>query len=298
MNNTIKTVSIVAALAVSSLLSAGCDSAGDQAASVSSTQKAAADAPSADGKGFYANVNNVRLFYTVQGTGDPIILLHGGLVAADSTFAAYVPELAKTRKVITVDLQAHGHTPDADRPMRFESMADDIAGLITHLNLGKADVFGYSLGGGVALQLSARHPDAVNRLIVTSATFRSDGWSAESRAGMAAMDPVAMQATPLHEMYVQAAPDPAGWTALVTKTRQLLGENYDWTTDLAAVKARALVINAENDAVLRPHSEDLAARISKTALQIVPGTTHYDLMYRPDLLLPLINGFLDTPSPR
>lgn len=298
MNNTIKTVSIVAALSISTLLGAGCTSTGEQATNVSSTRSAAADAPSADGKGFYADVNNVRLFYTVQGTGDPIILLHGGLVAAESTFAAYVPELAKTRKVVTVDLQAHGHTPDADRPMKFESMADDIAALISHLNLGKADVLGYSLGGGVALQLSVRHPDSVNRLLLASTTFRSDGWSAEARAGMAAIDPVAMRATPLHDMYVQAAPDPAGWTALATKTRQLLAENYDWTKDLAAVKARALVINAENDAVLRPHSEDLAARISKTALQIVPGTTHYDLMYRPDLLLPLINGFLAAPSPR
>lgn len=302
MKNITKPIYALAALALSAVLAAGCSTeTATSNDSATTTAVAVADKPSADGKGFYAPVNGLQLYYEKHGTGRPIVLIHGGLSTADSTFAALLPELAKTRQVIAVELQAHGHTGDIDRPLRYETMADDIAALITHLGLGKADVLGYSLGGGVALQLGSRTPDLVNKLAIVSSTYRSDGWLPDTRAGMAAMDPNAMLNTPIHDVYTRTAPNPANFSTLVTKTRQLLTENYDWTTQVAAIKAPTLLMTAENDALSRDHAQDLARLLGSKAndgaatarLEIVPGTTHYDIMYRADLLLPLITPFLD-----
>ncbi|WP_200881400.1 alpha/beta fold hydrolase [Nocardia otitidiscaviarum] len=257
------------------------------------------DRASTDGNGRYAEIGTGRMYYEVHGAGQPLILLHGGLSTAESTFGALIPELSRTRQVIAVELQAHGHTPDQDRPMTYEALADDVAALITHLDLGKADLLGYSLGGGVALQVAARTPDLVDRLVITSAPFRFDGWLPETRAGMAAMDPDAMRDTPMYQLYTGVAPDPAGWTALVTKTRQLLTQDFDWTEQLAKIQAPTLVLTAEADALHRDHATEMTARLDsatsdRARLDIVPGTTHYDIMYRSDLLLPLITPFLDN----
>ncbi|MBL1074009.1 alpha/beta hydrolase [Nocardia sp. 2] len=281
-----------AAALLTALLVSGCGTDTENSAGPSTTQSRTADAPSADGTGFYAEIGGNRIYYASQGTGRPLILLHGGLISSEPTFGALVPELAKSRRVITVDLQAHGRTPDFDRPMGFESMADDIAGLIGHLGLGQADVLGYSLGGGVALQIATRHPDQVSALGVVSAPYRSDGWLPEMRAGMAAMDAEAMRSTPMYQIYTGVAPDPNGWTALVTKTRQLLVTDYDWTAQLPAVKAPTLVLTAESDALRREHAVDMVARLGKTArLEVIPATTHYDIMSRTDLLTPVLTGF-------
>ncbi|WP_194815025.1 alpha/beta fold hydrolase [Nocardia sp. XZ_19_385] len=300
MNIRTKALASIAALALSTLLVTACESSNETAGNTPSSETRKADTPSADGKGFYAEIGGARQYYEIHGTGQPLILLHGGLTDGSSTFGALIPELAKSRKVIAVDLQAHGHTPDRDRPLSYAGLADDISALITHLNLGKADLLGYSLGGGVALQVAARTPDLVNRLGIVSAPYRSDGWLPETRAGMAAMDPEAMRQTPIFQLYSSVAPDPAGWTALVTKTRQLLTENYDWTPQLAQVQAPALLLTAESDALSREHATDLVARLSKSGaqLEIVPGTTHYDIMYRADLLFPLLTRFLETPANR
>src|SRR3981081_3224889 len=121
----------------------------------------------------YAPVNGINLYYEIHGSGEPLILLHGGLGATEM-FGEAVPLLAKSRRVIAVDLQAHGRTADIDRPMSFEAMADDIAALIKHLGIEKADVMGYSLGGGVALRVAVQHPDAVKKLMLVSTAFRRD----------------------------------------------------------------------------------------------------------------------------
>ncbi|WP_328410317.1 alpha/beta fold hydrolase [Nocardia sp. NBC_00403] len=279
--------------AVAALLITGCGTEESQTASSPTTSAAAPDRASADGKGFYAPINGLQLYYEVHGAGRPLVLLHGGLGTADTTFVALLPELAKTRKVITVDLQAHGHTGDIDRPLRFELMADDISGLITHLGLGKADVLGYSLGGGVALQLAGRHPELVGRQVVISAPFRSDGWTPEGQAGMAALNPDTMLETPIHALYTATAPNPADWSALVTKTRQLLTESYDWTAQVAAIRVPTLLVLAESDVVRPQHAEELGALLGGARMVVAPGTTHYDMMYRADLLLPAITPFLE-----
>src|SRR6202023_3739862 len=129
----------------------------------------------------FADVNGQHIFYSVQGAGKPLILLHGGI--NPDNFGSNLAELAKGRQVIAVHLQAHGRTPDTDRPLRCETLGDDVAALIGHLNLGKADVMGYSLGAFVALQTAIRHPDVVDRLVLVSGTMRRDGSYPEVVAG-------------------------------------------------------------------------------------------------------------------
>ncbi len=131
--------------------------------------------PAAPLKTGYAPVDGLKLYYELYGTGEPLVLLHGG-VGATEMFADILPLLASSRRVIAVDLQAHGRTADIDRPISYEAMADDIAALIKYLGFEKADVMGYSLGGGVALRTAIQHPDVVRKLVLVSTPFRRDGW--------------------------------------------------------------------------------------------------------------------------
>jgi pimeloyl-ACP methyl ester carboxylesterase len=129
-------------------------------------------------KSTYAAVNGLELYYEIHGSGKPLILLHGGIMASN-VFGSNIEALAQNQQVISVHLQCHGHTRDIDRPLRYESMADDIAALIAYLKLEKVDIMGYSLGGGVALQTVIRHPKLVDRLVVITHTMSHDGWYPE-----------------------------------------------------------------------------------------------------------------------
>src|SRR6266542_1990645 len=128
-----------------------------------------------NGAGHYADVNGIKLYYEIQGTGRPLILLHGGLGAIEM-FGPNLPALAKGRQVIGVDLQGHGRTADIDRPLRADLMADDIAALIKHLKLERPDIMGYSLGGGVALQTAIRHPELVGKIVAVSTPIRRNAY--------------------------------------------------------------------------------------------------------------------------
>jgi pimeloyl-ACP methyl ester carboxylesterase len=118
----------------------------------------------------YAPVNGLEMYHEIRGSGRPLVVLHGAYMTIDS-MGEIVPELAETRQVIAVELQAHGRTADIDRPLSYEFMADDVAALLRHLGIEQADIFGYSMGGGVALQVAIRHPEVVRKLVVASASY-------------------------------------------------------------------------------------------------------------------------------
>ena len=179
----------------------------------------------------YADVNGLSLYYAEHGSGEPLVLLHGGFGSGEM-FGPALAGLARHRRVIAVDLQAHGRTADAGRPLRFETMADDIAALIGHLGLIRSDLMGVSLGGGVALRTAIQHPEAVDRLVLVSAPFRRDGWFPEIGAAMRQFSPAqaeAMKRSPMYESYARIAPRPGDWPVLHAKMGELLSRDYDWS---------------------------------------------------------------------
>jgi pimeloyl-ACP methyl ester carboxylesterase len=259
----------------------------------------------------YADVNGLSLYYEEQGSGEPLVLLHGG-IGAGEMFAAILPELAARRRVITVDLQGHGRTADIDRPLRPESMADDVAALIEHLGLGQADVMGYSLGGLVALRTAIQHPRLVRRLVLVSVAFRRDGSHPEVVAAMDQMTPElaeTLKQSPLYERYSRLAPRVQDWPVLIAKTSELLEDDYDWTIDTSALETPTMLVFADADSVspahivefygllgggLRDAGWDGSARPT-ARLAILPGTTHYDIYAAPGLA-PAVTPFLDAPA--
>ena len=256
----------------------------------------------------YAPVNGLNLYYEIHGTGEPLILLHGGLGATEM-FGEILPLLSNTRRVIAVDLQAHGRTADIDRPLSFEAMADDVAALMKHLGIEKADVMGYSLGGGVALRIAVRHPDVVKKLVLVSIAFRRDGWYREIVAGMAQVDAGAaepMKQTPMYQLYARIAPKPTDWPVLLTKIGDLLRKDYDWSKDVVAIKAPTLLVFRDADAVRTAHAVQFFELLgggkkdggwdgsgkSNARLAILPGLTHYDIFSSPALAF-TVAPFLD-----
>lgn len=256
--------------------------------------------------GKYAAVNGINLYYEVHGTGKPLIMLHGGFGTFEM-FAALSPTLARDHQVIGVDLYGHGRTALTDRALRFEQMADDIAGLIQHLGLEKADLLGYSLGGTVALQTAIRHPELINKLVLISAPFKRTGWHPEMQAGMTSIAPEFFIGTPLHNDYMKIAPRPEDFAAFVVTMREGMSRDYDWTESVSAMKMPTLIIAGDSDGFPPSHAVEFftllggglqdagwnGEHLIPSQLAILPHTTHYNIVFRPDLLLPVLSSFLD-----
>jgi len=259
-------------------------------------------------KGQYASVNGIDLYYERHGAGAPLVLLHGGLGTIDAIFGRLLPALAAQREVIAVELQGHGHTADNGREMTYQAMADDIAALIARLGLERADVAGYSVGGGVTLQLGLRHPERVRKLVVISAPHATDGWFPEVLAGTAAMDAEAMIGSKWHQAYVAAAPRPGDWPLLVRNVSRLMASRYDWSDEIAArMKAPVLVINGDADSVRPSHAvalyellgggkaDGFAAGRGASQLLVVPQANHLEILDR-GALPPAILAYLARES--
>ena len=257
----------------------------------------------------YADVNGLSLHYEEHGSGEPLILLHGG-IGAGAMFAPMLPALTDGRRVITVDLQGHGGTADVDRPLRPELMADDIAALLDHLGLDEVDVMGYSMGGLVALRLAIQHPARVRRLVLVSVGFRRGGSHPEVVEAMDQMSAAAaepMMQSPLYAQYERLAPRVEDWPVLIAKTAEALKVDYDWGAEIEQITARTLLVFADADSIrpahiveffgllgggLRDAGWDSSAQPSNQ-LAILPGRTHYDVLLSP-ALVPIAVGFLDA----
>jgi len=262
----------------------------------------------ASGPGRYADVNGLRLYFEVHGTGEPLVLLHGG-VAGLAMLGTILPALAATRRVIAVELQGHGRTADVDRPLRYEMMADDSAALLVHLGIERADVMGYSLGGGVALQTAIRHPDRVRTLVVMSTVYAQAGWYPEVLADFDRMGPETatdMEHSPLAQIY----PD-VSWSVLFTKIGDLQRQDYDWSRQIVALSLPVLLVCADADAVRTEHIMAFYALLGggqrdagldgslrpAAQLAILPGRTHADVIADP-ALAQLVTPFLESAMPR
>jgi len=272
-----------------------------------------ADASKAKAPGRYADVNGIKLYYEIHGSGRPLVLLHGGL-GAGSMFGPNLTALAKGRQVIAVDLQGHGRTADIDRPLSVEFMADDIAALIKHLGIGggRSDIMGYSLGGGVALQTAIRHPEVVDRLVIVSTPFRRNGFYADILAQQGQVNAAAAEAmkqTPMYQLYSSIAPRPEDWPRLLTKIGEAMKKDFDFSKDMAGIKATTLVVAGDADIFPPAHAVEMFGLLGggqrdggwdgsgrpKSRLAILPGLTHYTIFSDPALAATAI-AFLDDPS--
>jgi pimeloyl-ACP methyl ester carboxylesterase len=258
-------------------------------------------------KSGHAAVNGLSLYYEIHGSGDPLILLHGGFGSVE-TWGASIEALAKTRQVIGVDLQGHGRTADIDRPMSCEAMADDIGALIAHLGFARADVMGYSLGGGVAIQTGLRHRDRVRKLVVVSMAFARSATYPSVIAGFEALGSAlaeAMKPSPAYQTYAKIAPRPQDFPRLLDKVGALVKQDYDWTADAAKLPP-TLLVGADADYYRPSHLVEVYARMggglgepgwdgsggrSASQIAVLPGTSHYDLLASP-LLVAVVEPWL------
>ena len=254
----------------------------------------------------YAEVNGVKLYYEVHGHGEPLVLLHGGVVGIPM-LASILPELARDRQVIAVELRGHGRSAEIEAEFSFEAMADDVAGVMEHLGIKSADAMGYSLGGNVVQQFVMRHPEKVRKLIIVSAAYKRSAWYPEILDAFEHMGPEAgemMKQSPLAQFFPNL-----DWNVLFDKTGRLLRQDFDWSSGMAEVKSTTLLIFADADSIKTSHAAEYYELLGggqrdagldgslrpKNRLAILPGQTHYDIIGSPTLVR-VVTDFLDAPD--
>jgi len=253
------------------------------------------------------------MYYEIHGTGRPLVVLHGAYMTIE-TMGEIVPSLAETRQVIAAELQGHGHTADIDRPLSYEQMADDVAALVRYLEIEEADVFGFSTGGGVALQVAIRHPEVVRKLVAASASYTSDGLYPEVRDTIETITPELFAGSPIEEAYRSTAPNPEDFPNLVEKLKELDMEPYAWPPeDIRGILAPTLLIIGDSDGTRLEHAVEMfrllgggvfgdIVGLPKSQLAVLPGTSHFvppgsAVLDRADWLVAMIGEFLDAPMP-
>jgi pimeloyl-ACP methyl ester carboxylesterase len=257
----------------------------------------------------YASVNGLEMYYETHGTGPPLVLLHGALMTIEN-FGEVLPSLAESRQVIVIEQQAHGRTADIDRPFSYAQMADDTAALLEQLGIEQADIFGYSMGGGIALDLALRHPDLVRKLVVAAAASSNDGIYPEVLEGIEKLKPEDLAGSPWQEAYAEVAPNPEDWPALLGKVQQMDKEFEGWSPEtISSIEAPALIVVGDADIVRPEHAVEMfellgggvpgdLAGLPRAQLAVLPGTTHVTLVDRADWLASMIVEFLDAPMPK
>ena len=258
----------------------------------------------------YAPVNGLQMYYELHGAGGtPLLLLHGGLFNIDLQFGRLIPGLAATRQVIAADFQGHGRTGDIDRPLTSTDLAADVVGLLRHLDIARADVLGFSVGGAVALHLAIRHPELVHKLVVSSVSFHPDGDRSENTEAVEALTVDAIAGTPMEQDYRAKSPNPDKLQDLLDKLGQYDAGFTGWSdADIRGIAAPTLITVGDCDAVRLDHmvrflqlrggdvNGDFVG-VPASQLAVFPGTTHFYGFARTQLVLGAVLSFLDAPPP-
>lgn len=253
----------------------------------------------------YADINGLKMYYEVYGSGKPIVLVHGSYMNIPLNWSHIIPLLAKDRKVIVAEMQGHGRTRDIPRKFSYESMADDVSGLLTHLKIDSADILGYSMGGGVAFQFAVRHPKQVRRLVILSGTYSHDGWWPDVEAMYSTITADMFKGSPIQKQYDSLGNDPAHFPEFVKKVISIDLEPYDWSKDVKNIQVPVLMVIGDADGVRYEHAlEFFRAKgggkmgdihgLPKSRLAILPGTTHIGMIQQTDMLIPMVTDFLDS----
>ncbi|MBS1681284.1 MAG: alpha/beta hydrolase [Bacteroidetes bacterium] len=251
----------------------------------------------------YAPANGINVYYEVYGKGEPIILLHGAFYTIQMNWGELIPELAKTRKVIAIEMQGHGHSPFSDRKMSISALASDVEKVMGYLKIDSADVAGYSMGGSVAYQFAVQSPKRLKKLIIISSTYKTDGWLPIVNTAFKDFKPELFDNTPLQTAYDAVAPDKTKW-------RSFLKQMFDFAkmpfncgdSNIAKITSPVLIISGDNDGLnkieLMKTYQLLGGGVSdlspapKSHLAIVPSQGHVSLMMQTKTILNYLNDFL------
>ncbi|WP_240232799.1 alpha/beta fold hydrolase [Devosia lacusdianchii] len=254
-------------------------------------------------------VNGMHMYYEVSGEGPPLIVLHGAYMNIE-TMGAIIPALAESHTVYALELQGHGRTTDIDRPITYQNLADDVAGFMEAVGIGKASVFGYSMGANAGLQMVIRHPEKVDRAVLASVAYDAKGWQPEFLAFLPQLAPEFFVGTPVEDEYRRLAANPEGFPALVDKLIALEHEPLAWEADVAKIETPILIVQGDADTPSPEHAVamlrllgggtmgDMGAPLPASRLAILPGTSHTALMNQPELLKALIGPFLRGETPK
>lgn len=252
----------------------------------------------------YAPVNGIKVYYEVYGEGKPIILLHGAFMTIGTNWGELIPELSKTRKVIAVELQGHGHTPYSDRKLAHATLAKDVVGVMDYLKVDSADVVGYSFGGAIAYEFAIQHPKRLSKLVIISSTYKSTGWLPEINNAFKNMKPELFENSPMKAAYDAVAPDKTKWIPFLKQMMASAGEPFDLgEASVSKITAPVLIIAGDNDGLDKIELAKTYQLLGggkvadfgvmpKSQLAIVPGQGHVSLMMQTKTILAYLNGFL------
>lgn len=254
----------------------------------------------------YAPVNGLKMYYEIHGRGEPVVLLHGAFMTITSNWDGWIGELAKTRKVIAIEMQGHGRTGDTRPEFSSDHLADDVAALLGHLGIPRADVIGYSMGGGVAMRVAVRHPDRVRKVVVISSPFRRDGVIPEGQEALRNLTAEVFKGSPIESEYRRLSPTPDQFARFIERMVAANNNGIDLTADqLQATTAPMFFIHGDADGIRLDHVAemfrlkggevhgDMRPR-SASRLAVLPNTTHVTLMDRMSTIVPMVNDFLDA----
>jgi pimeloyl-ACP methyl ester carboxylesterase len=266
----------------------------------------------------HLSINGLSLYHEVYGDlgqskRAPLLLIPGAFMATDS-MTSWVYAFAGSRAVIVFDQQGHGRTPDTSRRMSYEQFADDAAALLRALSVARADVMGYSQGGGVALQLALRHPTLITKLVSMSATYRKDGWYPSVLEGIQGLSATAFAGTPVEKAFKEHTPDPKAFDAYLEKMKVLNIDDQNISdAQMRSITAKTMVIVGDADGVKPEHAlamfklrgggdEEAAAsgmlqKVPAARLVILPATSHIGISGESAALAPMVSAFLDDAPP-
>lgn len=259
--------------------------------------------------GNYADINGMQLYYEVSGSGEPLVVLHGAYMNIE-TMGDIIPRLAESHTVYALELQGHGRTNDIDRPITYQNLADDVAAFMDSVGLEKADIFGYSMGAAVGLQLAIRHQDKVDQLVAASVAYDASGWQPAFTEFIPSMTPDMFVGGPMEEEWKRLAPNPEGFRAFAERLIQLEKEPMAWEEDVKTLQTPVLIIAGDADVSTLEHNValfrllgggamgDMGVPLPASRLAVLPATSHTAVIAQVDLLEGFIEPFLagDTPK--
>jgi pimeloyl-ACP methyl ester carboxylesterase len=255
-------------------------------------------------KSGYAPVNGIKVYYEVYGEGRPIVLLHGAFYTIEMNWGELIPELSKTRKVIAIEMQGHGHSPFSDRALSITTLASDVEGVMDYLKIDSADVAGFSMGGSVAYQFAVQSPKRLRKLVIISSTYKTDGWLPVINGGFKDFKPEFFDNTPLKTAYDAVAPDKTKWRKFLAQMFAFAQVPFNvGDSNIAKITAPVLIISGDNDGTdkveLMKTYQLLGGGVSadlqpmpKSQLAIVPAQGHVSLMMQTKTILGYLDGFL------